>query len=241
MIIVTTLVIPPGGDAGPFDLYSDADGYTTPFATGVSALQLQTGYSSTVPDNATSIKVVSVGICTNFIILDIDLIPPTTTTTSSSSTSTTTSTSTSTSTSTTTSTTTAAPVSCNEFQLVSVFPENIVFNYIACNGTSQSVTLNDNSTTVCAQSVTPPAAPTNKWEINIGVECTSPTLCSAVEIYPPLFNPGTYHVVNYIDCASVFQEVIIPDGGTMITICPQQIISDNGNGFTNPTFALCSI
>ena len=86
MIIITTLVIPPGGDAGPFDLYSDADGYTVPFATNVSVLQLEAGYSSTVPDNATSIKVVSVGICTNFIILDIDLIPTTTTTSSSTST-----------------------------------------------------------------------------------------------------------------------------------------------------------
>ena len=108
MIIVTTLVIPVGGDAGPFDLYTDSDGYTVPFATNISAAALQAGYSSTVPNDATIVRVVSVGACTNFIDLDIDLLPTTTTTTSTS-TSTSTTTSTSTSTSTTTSTTTTAP------------------------------------------------------------------------------------------------------------------------------------
>ena len=93
MIIVTTLVIPPGGDAGPFNLYSDSDGYTVPFATNVSAAALQAGYSSTVPNDATTIRVMSTGLCTNFIDLNINLLPPTTTTTSSTSTSTSTSTS----------------------------------------------------------------------------------------------------------------------------------------------------
>lgn len=129
MIIVTTLVIPPGGDAGPFDLYSDVDGYTVPFATNVSALQLQTGYSSTVPDNATSIKVVSVGICTNFIILDIDLIPTTTTTSSSTSTSTSTS-------STTTSTTTSVPTTTTTTSQVYTYAGEIT------NNTGNTITAN---------------------------------------------------------------------------------------------------
>lgn len=70
---------------------------------------------------------------------------------------------------------------------------------------------------------------------------TLPEFCYAVEVYPPIFNPGTYHVVNYINCEGVFQELIIPDGGSMVTICPQQIISDNNNGVTNPLFTLCSV
>ena len=110
MIIVTTLVIPPGGDVGPFNLYSDSDGYTVPFATNVSATALQAGYSSTVPNDATIIRVISNGLCTNFIDLNINLI--TTTTTSSSSTSTTSTTSTSTSTSTSSSTTTTTTIAC---------------------------------------------------------------------------------------------------------------------------------
>jgi uncharacterized protein (TIGR02145 family) len=101
MIIVTTLVIPPGSDTGPFNLYSDSDGYTVPFATNVSAAALQAGYSSTVPNDATIIRVISTGLCTNFIDLNINLIT-TTTTTSNTSTSTSTSTSSSTTTTTTT-------------------------------------------------------------------------------------------------------------------------------------------
>lgn len=121
---MTTLIIlniPVGGDAGPFNLYSNTDGYTTPFATGISAAALTAGYTSTVvPDGTTIIRVVSTGLCTNYIDVTINLIP-TTTTTSSTSTSSTTTTSTtavptttttsssSTSTSTSTSTTTATP------------------------------------------------------------------------------------------------------------------------------------
>lgn len=104
MIIVTTLVIPVGGDAGPFDLYTDSDGYTVPFATNISAAALQAGYSSTVPNDATIVRVVSVGACTNFIDLDIDLLPTTTTTTSTSTSSTTTTTTTVAPTTTTTTT-----------------------------------------------------------------------------------------------------------------------------------------
>jgi hypothetical protein len=104
MIIVTTLVIPVGGDAGPFDLYTDSDGYTVPFATNISAAALQAGYSSTVPNDATIVRVVSVGACTNFIDLDIDLLPTTTTTTSTNTSSTTTTTTTVAPTTTTTTT-----------------------------------------------------------------------------------------------------------------------------------------
>lgn len=122
MTTLITLSIPLGGDAGPFNLYSNTDGYTLPFATGISAAALTAGYTSTVvPEGTTVIRVVSTGWCTNYIDITINLIPTTTTTSStstSSTTSTTTtavptttttsssSTSTSTSTSTTTSTTT---------------------------------------------------------------------------------------------------------------------------------------
>lgn len=83
-----------GADTGPFSLYSDIDGFVTPFETGVSKAALQAGYLSTlVPDGATVVRVKSVNLfCTNYINLTL----PTTTTTS-------------TSTSTTTSTTTPPP------------------------------------------------------------------------------------------------------------------------------------
>lgn len=105
MTVLITLVLPVGGDAGPFNLYSNIDGYITPFATNISASALIAGYTATnVPDGTTIIKVQSVGVCTNFVNVQVNVLP-TTTTTSSSSTSTTTTSSSSTS----TTTTTAAP------------------------------------------------------------------------------------------------------------------------------------
>jgi len=105
--IQISLVIPAGSGVGPFDLYSNVDGYTTPFETGVDAASLTgSGYITTPPDGTTFIRVQSTGSCDTFIDLE-NPCQPTTTTTTSSSTSTTTSTSTSTSTTTTTSTTIA--------------------------------------------------------------------------------------------------------------------------------------
>lgn len=97
-----------GADTGPFDLYSNIDGYTIPFENNVSKAALEAGYvSSLVPDSASIVRVQSDNVlCGNF----IDLIIITTTTTSSTSTTTSsTSTTTTSSTSTTTSTTTTDP------------------------------------------------------------------------------------------------------------------------------------
>lgn len=122
MTVLITLVIPIGGDSGPFNLFSNIDGYVAPFATNISAAALQAGYTSTVvPEGTITIRVKSIGVCTNYIDIQVNVLPTTTTTSSSStstttstsststSTSTSTTTSTSTSTSTTTSTTTAPP------------------------------------------------------------------------------------------------------------------------------------
>jgi hypothetical protein len=103
-VIITFTTV--GTDAGPFNLYSNVDGYASAFAVGITAAQLLAGYpSDVVPDGTTIIRAKSFGICTNFV--DLPVVPaPTTTTTSSSSSSTTTTTSSS---STTTTTTTLAP------------------------------------------------------------------------------------------------------------------------------------
>jgi len=98
MTVLITLTTA-GTDSGPFNLYSNLDGYLSAFATGVTRSALLAGYSSSaVPDYTTTIRVVSTGICTNFI--DISLSGTTTTTSSTSS---------STSTSTTTTTNTTPP------------------------------------------------------------------------------------------------------------------------------------
>lgn len=70
-----------GTDTGPFDLYSNADGYISAFATSVSKATLLAGYTSTVvPNGTTIIRVKSNSpACTNY--TDIPVAGATTTTT----------------------------------------------------------------------------------------------------------------------------------------------------------------
>jgi len=79
MTVLITLTTA-GTDSGPFNLYTNLDGYVTPFETGVAKIDLTGGYTSTiVPDYATIVRVKSTGDCVNYI--DIILTSPTTTTT----------------------------------------------------------------------------------------------------------------------------------------------------------------
>ena len=90
MTILITLTVA-GADSGPFNLYSDIDGFTTAFETAVDKTLLLAGYSSSaVPNGTTVVRLLSTGVCTNFI--DIVLDTPTTSTTSSSTSTTTSST-----------------------------------------------------------------------------------------------------------------------------------------------------
>jgi hypothetical protein len=92
MIVLITLTTA-GADAGPFNLYSDTDGFVTAFASGISKATLLGGYlSSAVPDGTTSIRIVSTGTCTNYIYVSVEATTTTTTSTSSTSTTSTTST-----------------------------------------------------------------------------------------------------------------------------------------------------
>jgi hypothetical protein len=58
-----------GADAGPtFDLYTNVDGFVTPFETGVPRASLEAGYSSSVvPDATNTIRIKSVGVCTTYV------------------------------------------------------------------------------------------------------------------------------------------------------------------------------
>jgi hypothetical protein len=72
-----------GVDTGPFDLFSNSNNYTVPFASTIARGVLENGYlSSVVPNDATIIRVQSLDVCTNYIDLTIN----TTTTTTSTST-----------------------------------------------------------------------------------------------------------------------------------------------------------
>jgi hypothetical protein len=90
MTVLITLTTA-GADSGPFNLYSNIDGYLTAFESGVSKVALLAGYSSSlVPDYTTSVRVLSTGACTNYI--DIILTSGTTTSTTTSAPTTTTTT-----------------------------------------------------------------------------------------------------------------------------------------------------
>jgi hypothetical protein len=101
MTVLITLTTA-GADTGPFNLYSNVDGYVSAFETGVSKAALVAGYSSAlVPNGTTTIRIKSTGTCVNYI--DVTVVTTTTTTSSTSSTTT------STSSTTTTTSSTAAP------------------------------------------------------------------------------------------------------------------------------------
>lgn len=75
MIVLITLTTA-GADVGPFDLFSNTDGYSVAFETGVSRSALLAGYtSSLVPNGTTIVRVQSVGVCTNYIDITIDIEP----------------------------------------------------------------------------------------------------------------------------------------------------------------------
>lgn len=80
MTLLITLSIA-GSDTGPFNLYSDVDGFTSAFEVGVLKIDLLMGYTSyVVPDGTSIVRVMSdSGSCKNYIDLTVNV---TTTTTS---------------------------------------------------------------------------------------------------------------------------------------------------------------
>ena len=66
MTVLITLTTA-GTDTGPFNLFSDANGFTSAFETNVSRAALLAGYTtSLVPAGTTIIRVMSVNVCKNY-------------------------------------------------------------------------------------------------------------------------------------------------------------------------------
>ena len=81
MNVVITLTVA-GPNTGPFNLFSDANGYTIAFEMNVSRAALMAGFpSDKCPDGTSLIRVQSVGACTNNILIAVPGITTTTTTT----------------------------------------------------------------------------------------------------------------------------------------------------------------
>lgn len=64
-----------GTEAGPFDIFSDYDGYVVPIQTNVPKSTLLLPYSLVVPDGTYNIRVKSIGDCVNFIDIPIQNLP----------------------------------------------------------------------------------------------------------------------------------------------------------------------
>lgn len=115
MTVLITLTTA-GTDSGPFNLYSNVDGYTSAFALGISRATLLAGYSSaSVPDYTSVIRIMSMGVCINSIDISVEEITTTTTTSSPTTTTTTTVLVTTTSTTTPPTTTTTTTVICTQW------------------------------------------------------------------------------------------------------------------------------
>jgi hypothetical protein len=75
---ITITLTTAGTDTGPFNLYSDVDGYVSAFETGVAKIDLVAGYTTALaPDGTKVVRILSTGLCTNY----TDLAVSTTTTT----------------------------------------------------------------------------------------------------------------------------------------------------------------
>ena len=116
MTVLITLTTA-GTDSGPFDLYSNLDGFVTPFETNILKTVLEAGYTTNlVPDFTQVVRVQSKEKCVNFI--DIVLDNTTTTTTSTSST--------------TTTTTTKAPDLCILYEASTISDFDQTIKYLDC-------------------------------------------------------------------------------------------------------------
>lgn len=74
---ITITLSAAGTDTGPFSLFSNVDGYTTAFVTGVSRSALLAGYTTSLaPVGTTIVRVKSNGLCTNFIDITLTTPPP---------------------------------------------------------------------------------------------------------------------------------------------------------------------
>lgn len=71
---IKILLTTPATDAGPFNIYSNVDGFVSAVATNVSKATLSGGYVVNVPDGTTTVRLVSIGECTNYI--DFSIFPP---------------------------------------------------------------------------------------------------------------------------------------------------------------------
>jgi hypothetical protein len=74
-MIVTIKLTTAGSETGPFNLYSDADGFVTVFETNVSKSKLLAGYTTNLaPNNTKVVRVCSIANCKNCVDIKVSII-----------------------------------------------------------------------------------------------------------------------------------------------------------------------
>jgi hypothetical protein len=67
-----------GSDTGPFNLYSNIDGYTNAFESSILKSNLVNGFTTNnIPNSTSIIRLISMGVCTNYIDLNLITLTPT--------------------------------------------------------------------------------------------------------------------------------------------------------------------
>jgi hypothetical protein len=74
-MIVTIKLTTAGSETGPFNLYSDADGFVTVFETNVSKSKLLAGYTTNLaPENTKVVRACSMANCKNCVDIKVSLV-----------------------------------------------------------------------------------------------------------------------------------------------------------------------
>lgn len=140
-------LISAGTNTGPFNIYSDVDGFVTSFENNISKTKILKGFTSVlVPDDTSIIKIVSEGDCSTDVYLDVTPYITTTTTTSTTLTTTSTTSTTTSTTSTTSTTTTSTTTSSTTTTTTTGYPVQKLLV-----GRSVEGNLYINSTTMCGE------------------------------------------------------------------------------------------
>lgn len=74
-MVVTIKLTTAGSETGPFNLYSDVDGFVTVFESNVSKSKLLAGYTTNLaPDNTKIVRVCSIANCKNCVDIKVSIV-----------------------------------------------------------------------------------------------------------------------------------------------------------------------
>lgn len=220
-------LITAGSTTGPFDLYSNVDGFTTPFEEGISKAALLSGYESVlVPDGTIMVRIKSDGqYCSNS--TDVYIGQPTTSTTSTTtSTTSTTTTAPPTTTSTTTTTTTAAPTTTTTSTTSTTTSTTSTTTTAAPTTTTTSTTTT--TTTAAPTTTTTSTTTTTLQPIYYGIAQCGTSWNGAT--YTQAVAPGTFSGGNIVVNATSGIYYVVQSSSTS-NPGPVSIVSVQSTGF----------